>query len=72
MSQLILLQVTDAAGSSSSLSTRYVTVTRTLPGSGVTRDKPATVAPPPASLPYDIIAFQPTTSTSLVEEIVSR
>ena len=72
MSQLILPQVTDAAGSSSSLSTRYVTVTRTLPGSGVTRDQPATVAPPPASLPYDIITFQPTTTTSLAEEIVSR
>ena len=55
-------------------STRYVTVTRTFTSDIVTQRDTLALSREPAvsELPYDIIAFNPTPSTTLQEEVVSR
>ena len=50
-------------------STRYVTVTRTFTSDIVTQRDTLALS---RELPYDIIDFNPTPSTTLQEEVVSR
>ena len=53
-------------------STRYVTVTRTFTGDIVTQRDTLSRRPAVSELPFDIIDFKPTPSTTLQEEVVSR